>query len=67
MPDYSTEIAALEAAIASGTKLVSYDGRTVQYSDFNELLARRRFLLDLQSGAPAGRPSTVASFSRGDE
>lgn len=65
MPDYSAEIAALTAAIATGALEVRYQDRTVRYDSFEKLLARLNWLKG-QSGATARPVAGYASFSRGD-
>lgn len=64
MADFSKEIAALQAAIASGATRVSYDGRSVDYDSFANLLARLRYLQSLTTGAT--QVSIVTSFDRDD-
>lgn len=69
MTDYSEEIAALKAAIASGAKRVTTGQRTVEYDSFSALMARLRFLEGEQNaGVPSARLPTsgFASFDRGD-
>lgn len=65
--DYSAEIEALKIAIASGATRVSYDGRSVDYDSYENLLARLQWLLGQQNGGVAAAPSSsFATFSRGD-
>lgn len=65
MTDYSAEIAALRAAIASGVTRVSYGDKSVEYDDLQGLKQRLQFLEALQ--APRAKPMAgFASFGRGD-
>lgn len=67
MTDYTTEIAALEKAIASGARSVSYGDKSVNYDSFEEMLKRLSWLKAQQSvNSGRRRPSSsFASFSRG--
>ena len=64
MADYSTQIAAIEAAIASGELTVESDGDRVTYRSMAELLKARDFFVAQQNAASASRrpASTVAVF-----
>lgn len=68
MTDYTTEITALEKAIASGARSVSYGDKSVSYDSFEEMLKRLSWLKSQQAtltGAHRRRGSSLASFSRG--
>jgi hypothetical protein len=67
MPDYTAEIAALKAAIASGATQVRYADYSVTYDSLEKMLARVRWLEGQQSGAAARPPAIYAGFSRGDK
>lgn len=62
--DYSAQIAALEAAIASGELTVESDGDRVTYRSMSELLKARDFFVAQENAASnSARPSsTVAVF-----
>jgi hypothetical protein len=62
-----TELDALRAAFAAGTLRVTYDGRTVEYGDANDLLKRIRIIeRELASAAGSAKPSrSLASFTKG--
>lgn len=64
MTDYTTQIAAIEAAIASGELTVESDGDRVTYRSMGELLKARDFFVAQQTAAASSaRPaSTVAVF-----
>jgi hypothetical protein len=67
--DFTSEIAALDRAIASGVTEVQHDGQRVQYDSFEKLLARRNWLKSHSSSESGGatRPlAGFASFDRGD-
>jgi hypothetical protein len=69
MTDYTVEISQIRQAIATGAKVVTYDGgRRVEYDSFESMKARIRYLEDLQAGASGARLSSCsfASFDRGD-
>ncbi len=58
---------AIDAAIASGEKVVQYNGKRVEYRDIDELLRARSVLVNQLAGG--GRTGvldrmTVAQFSR---
>lgn len=65
--DYSGQIAAINAAIAAGAQSVSYDGKTVAYRSFDEMLKTVGYLNRLQAQANGLKTPTVglASFDRG--
>ena len=67
MPDYTAEIAALKAAIASGATQVRYADYSVTYDSLEKMLARVRWLEGQQSGAAPRPPVIYAGFSRGDK
>jgi hypothetical protein len=68
MVDYTREILALKKAIGSGAKNVTFDGRSIEFPSFQELLARLSWLEAQQAeltGSPINRPgSVVTTFSR---
>jgi hypothetical protein len=66
MADYSAEIAAIKAAIATGATEIAYKDYTVRYDSFDKMLARLRWLEGQQDGAAVLPISSVATFSRGD-
>ncbi len=66
MTDYTTEITALNEAIASGMLKVSYDGRSWEYGSFKDLIARKNYLESLTVGGQARPSGAFASFDRGD-
>jgi hypothetical protein len=66
MADYSKEIAALRAAIASGATQVRYDTYSVTYDSLDKMLARLNWLEAQQDGAKAKPMFSLAGFSRGD-
>ena len=66
MSDFTAEITALKAAIASGAPQVRYDDYNVTYDSFEKLLARLRWLENQQGGAAPRPMAHLASFSRGD-
>ncbi|MGL4963177.1 MAG: phage head-tail joining protein [Inquilinus sp.] len=58
---------ALDAAIASGTESVNYDGKAIKYRSLDELLRARAIVaadLQRQAGLVPAR-TNYASFSRG--
>lgn len=62
------ELDALRRAYASGTLRVTYDGRTVEYGNADDLMKRIR-AIEAEVEATAGRPRPVAGFAgfgRGD-
>jgi hypothetical protein len=66
-----TELAALRRAYASGTTRVSYDGKSVDYGNAVDLLARIRTIERAMAGSGASGSRAlpfagVAGFSRGD-
>jgi hypothetical protein len=71
MPGFTTtQLTAIETAIASGTLKVRYDGKEVQYQTLDQLLAARQLIRDelIASGALADTPTrggaTVTEFCR---
>jgi len=62
-----TELDALRSAFAAGTLRVTYDGRTVEYGDADDLLKRIRIIeRELASAAGSAKPSrSLASFTKG--
>ena len=65
-PDYATEIAALEAAVASGELTVESDGDRVTYRSTSDLLAALNHFRDKAAAASGTltRRSSVAIFDR---
>jgi hypothetical protein len=62
-----TELAALRRAYASGTTRVSYDGKSVEYGNASDLLARIRTIDRAMAGTSRPLPlAGLAGFSRGD-
>jgi hypothetical protein len=62
------ELAALRRAFATGTLRVSYDGKSVEYGNADDLLRRIR-VIEGEIAAGSGRPLPVAGFAgfhRGD-
>jgi hypothetical protein len=66
MPDYTAEIAALTAAIASGATELRYTDYTVRYDSFDKMVARLEWLKRQQDGGSSRPKVSLASFSRGD-
>ena len=67
MPWTEDELAALRRAYASGTLRVSYDGKSIEYGNAEDLLARIR-RLEGDIAEVAGRPKprrSFAAFSKG--
>lgn len=64
MTDYTTQIAAIDAAIASGELTVESDGDRVTYRSMADLLKARDHFIRLETAAATNsRPrSTVAVF-----
>lgn len=63
-----TELAALRRAFAAGTLRVSYDGKSVEYGNADDLLRRIR-VIEGEVAADQGQPLPVAGFAgfrRGD-
>lgn len=63
-----TELDALKRAFASGTLRVTFDGRTVEYGNADDLIKRIR-AIETEVAASAGRPRPIAGFAgfgRGD-
>ncbi|MFW6040112.1 MAG: phage head-tail joining protein [Gemmatimonadota bacterium] len=59
------DLARIDKAIAQGALSVEFaDGRTVQFSTFKELVARRNFIAR-QLGEQAGRQRLFAEFKKG--
>lgn len=63
MTDYTSEIAGLEQAIASGARRVSYDGKSVDYDDLDAMLRRLAWLKGQATGTTRPRAG-FAGFSR---
>lgn len=65
-PDYATEIAALEAALAAGELTVESDGDRVTYRSTSDLLAQLRYFRDKAAAASSTlrRGTSVAVFDR---
>jgi hypothetical protein len=66
MADYSKEIAALRAAIASGATQVRYDTYSVTYDSLANMMARLNWLEGQQVGATKKPMFSLGGFSRGD-
>jgi hypothetical protein len=66
IPDYTAEIDAIRYAIGSGATRVSYDGKSVEYDTYKNLLARLAFLERLQFGVAGYSGSRLTTFDRGD-
>jgi hypothetical protein len=66
VPDYSAEITALKAAIASGATQVRYGDYSVTYDSFDKMVARLRWLESQQSGGGGQVLAHFGGFSRGD-
>lgn len=71
-PDYASEIAALEAAMAAGELTVESDGERVTYQNFTDLRRRLDFFLERaaafsgpQTRRPGGSSTSFAVFDRG--
>lgn len=62
------ELDALKSAFASGTLRVSYDGKSVEYGNADDLLKRIQTIEDaIASSSGAPRPTAgYVSFGRGD-
>jgi hypothetical protein len=62
-----SELDALRAAFAAGTLRVTYDGRTVEYGDANDLLKRIRIIeREMAAEADGAKPSrSLAAFTKG--
>lgn len=61
-----TQLDALDAAIASGTLIVQYDGKRIQYQTMSDLI-RARDLIKGELGSASGKPratTALAEFSR---
>jgi hypothetical protein len=65
-PDYATEIAALEAGIASGEARVESDGDVVVYRGVSDIMAAIKYFRDKASSASGTltRRSSVGVFRR---
>jgi hypothetical protein len=65
-PDYSTEIAALEAGMASGEARVESDGDVVVYRGVSDIMAALKYFRDKAAAASGTltRRSSVAVFNR---
>lgn len=61
MTDYSTQIAALDEAIASGELTVESDGDRVTYRSTKDLLAARDHFVRLQATSSTSRPTTTVA------
>lgn len=64
--DHTAQIVALEAALASGTMSVSYEGKSVSYRSFQEMIQilayLKRQMAKANGGSPVARP---AGYGRG--
>lgn len=65
--DYAGQIAAINAAIAAGVTTVSYDGKSVAYRSFDEMIQTVAYLERLQVRAAGQKVPSVgmAAFDRG--
>lgn len=62
-----SQLTALETAIASGTRTVSYDGTSVTYHSLDEMMRLRATMqadVDATNGTPKVK-SSLAQFQRG--
>lgn len=59
--DYSAQIAAIDAALASGELTIESDGDRVTYKSTADLLKARDHFARLQAQAVSGRPSTTVA------
>lgn len=61
----SSDLERIDSAIAQGVLEVEFtDGRRVRFSTFDELIARRNFIVQ-QLGQTAGRQRLYSEFSKG--
>ncbi len=62
-----TELDALRSAFAAGTLRVTYDGRTVEYGDADDLLKRIRVIEhEMATMSDGAKPSrSLAAFTKG--
>lgn len=60
-----TQLDALDEAIASGTLVVMYDGKRVEYRSLDELMRARRIVERGLSGAAARVTGWNPSYERG--
>lgn len=61
----SDDLARMDSAIAQGVRKVTFaDGRTVEYSTFQELVARRNFI-EKSIGTNVARTTYRAKFTKG--
>lgn len=65
--DFTSEIVALKAAIASGATEVRDGDRVVRYDSLTALWARLRWLENQTAGASASNGAGFGAFDRGDE
>ena len=65
-PDYATEIAALESALAAGELKVESDGDVVWYKSAGDILAQVNYFRMKAAAAlsPTTRASSVAIFDK---
>lgn len=65
--DYSGQIAALNNAIAAGAQTVSYEGKSISYRSFDEMIQTVAYLERLQARAAGQKVPTVgvSEFDRG--
>jgi ABC-type cobalamin transport system ATPase subunit len=62
------QIAAINSAIASGERVVQYNGKRIEYRSIDELVRARQILTDQLAGASQMdvlNRATLASFTRG--
>lgn len=65
--DFSSEIVALKAAIATGATEVRDGERVVRYDTMEALFARLRWLENQTAGESASNSAGFGAFDRGDE
>lgn len=65
--DYTSQIQAINEAIASGVTTVSFDGKSASYRDFDDMIKTVAYLQRQQARANNQRVPTVglAAFSTG--
>lgn len=65
-PDYATEIAAIEAAMAAGELTIESDGDRVTYKSTSDMMKSLTYFKDKAAAASgtSRRGSTVAVFDR---
>lgn len=66
MADYSTEIAALKSAIATGIRTITQGDTTTTYDTFEAMMKRLAWLENQNVSAATGAKAGFAAFDRGD-